>query len=64
MDRKLVAYWGEVLQKVAKDQQWVSVTERIGSVPRIMNPADTAKFVREQFETYDRLGKAIGLTLQ
>jgi len=64
MDRKLVAYWGDVLQKVAQDQQWVGATERIGSVPRIMNPADTAKFVREQFETYDRLGKAIGLTLQ
>jgi hypothetical protein len=36
----------------------------MGSVPRIMNPADTSKFVKEQFETYDRLGKAIGLTLQ
>ncbi len=64
MDRKLVAHWGDLLQKVAKDPQWVGATERIGSVPRIMNPADTARFVREQFETYDRLGKAIGLTLQ
>ena len=64
MDRKLVAYWGETLQKVAKDQQWITATERIGSVPRILGPADTAKFVQEQFETYDRLGKAIGLVLK
>jgi tripartite-type tricarboxylate transporter receptor subunit TctC len=64
MDRKLVGYWGEVLQKVAKDPQWVNATEKMGSVPRIMNPADTSKFVKEQFETYDRLGKAIGLVLQ
>jgi tripartite-type tricarboxylate transporter receptor subunit TctC len=64
MDKKLVVYWGDVLQKVAKDQQWITATERIGSVPRIMSPADTAKFVQEQFETYDRLGKAIGLTLK
>jgi tripartite-type tricarboxylate transporter receptor subunit TctC len=64
MDRKLVAYWEEVLQKVSKDAQWVTATERIGSVPRILGSADTAKFVQEQFETYDRLGKAIGLTLK
>jgi len=64
MDRKLVAYWEDVLQKVSKDAQWVGATERIGSVPRVLGSADTAKFAQEQFETYDRLGKAIGLTLK
>jgi len=63
MDGKLVAYWGGVLQKVAQDPQWVGATEKVGSLPRILSPADTAQYVREQFETYDRLGKAIGLTL-
>ena len=63
MDKKLVDYWAAILQKVAADPQWIAATERIGSVPRILSPADTARFVREQFETYDRLGKAIGLTL-
>ncbi len=63
MDKRLVAYWAGILQKVAKDQQWTTATERIGSVPRILSPTDTAKFVQEQFETYDKLGKAIGLTL-
>ena len=64
MDRKLVAYWGGVLQKVAQDPQWITATERIGSVPRILPPEETARFVKEQFETYDRLGKAIGLVLK
>ena len=64
MDRKLVTYWSDVLKKVAQDPQWITATERIGSVPRILGPADTAKFVQEQFETYDRLGKAIGLVLR
>ena len=63
MDRKLVAYWSDVLQKVAKDPQWIGATEKIGSVPRILPPDETARFVQEQFETYDRLGKAIGLVL-
>ncbi len=64
MERKLVAYWSDVLNKVARDPQWITATERIGSVPRILPPEETARFVKEQFETYDRLGKAIGLVLK
>jgi tripartite-type tricarboxylate transporter receptor subunit TctC len=64
MNKQLVSYWEEVLQKIAKDPQWISATERIGSVPRILPPEETARFAKEQFETYDRLGKAIGLVLK
>jgi tripartite-type tricarboxylate transporter receptor subunit TctC len=64
MDNKLIAYWSDVLQKISKDPQWVGATERIGSVPRIMPPDETARFVKEQFETYDKLGKSIGLVLK
>jgi tripartite-type tricarboxylate transporter receptor subunit TctC len=63
MSAKDVAMWGGLLANVAKDPQWVAVTEKIGSVPRILSPADTARFVREQFETYDKLGKSLGLKL-
>ena len=45
MDARLVALWGEVLQKVARDPQWVGATEKIGSVPRILSPEATAEFV-------------------
>jgi tripartite-type tricarboxylate transporter receptor subunit TctC len=64
MDKKLIAYWSGVLKQVAKDPQWVGATEKIGSVPRILPPDETARFVKEQFETYDRLGKSIGLVLK
>jgi tripartite-type tricarboxylate transporter receptor subunit TctC len=64
MDKELVAKWGEVLQKVARDPQWISSTEKIGSVPRILSPEQTAEFAREQFETYDRLAKSLGLELK
>lgn len=64
MDKDLVAKWGEVLQKVARDPQWISATEKIGSVPRILPPEQTAEFAREQFETYDRLAKSLGIELK
>ena len=63
MSARDVAMWGGILAKVAKDAQWVAATEKIGSVPRILTPAATAAYVKEQFETYDQLGKALGLKL-
>jgi hypothetical protein len=32
-----------------------------GGVPAIRSPADTEKFAREQYETYEKLGVALGL---
>ena len=64
MDRKLVAIWGEALAKFAKDPQWIGATEKIGSVPYILSPERTAQYVREQFETYDKLGKSLGIVLK
>jgi len=64
MDKELVAKWGGVLQKVAKDPQWILSTERIGSVPHVLAPEQTAEFVKDQFETYDRLGKSLGIELK
>jgi len=64
MNGELVAKWGEVLQRVAKDPQWISSTEKIGSVPRILTPEQTAEFAKEQYETYDRLAKSLGIELK
>lgn len=63
MSAKDVALWGGILAKIAKDPQWVSATEKIGSVPRILSPEATAAYVKEQFETYDQLGRTLGLKL-
>lgn len=64
MDRKMIALWGDTLQKVGADAQWISATERVGSVPHIKSPEDTAKFVQEQYETYYRLGKTLDIVLK
>jgi tripartite-type tricarboxylate transporter receptor subunit TctC len=63
MSRELVDYWAKVMAQVARDPDWIRATEKIGSVPRVLSPADTARFVREQVENYERLGKAVGIVL-
>ena len=64
MDARLVKLWAETLARVSQDPQWVSATEKIGSVPRILAPEATAKFVQEQYETYYKLGKLLNIVLQ
>jgi tripartite-type tricarboxylate transporter receptor subunit TctC len=64
MDRKLIAVWGDTLQKVGQDPQWIAATEKIGSVPHIKSPEETAKYVKEQYETYYRLGKSLNIVLK
>lgn len=64
MEQKLIAVWGDTLQKVGKDPQWVNATEKIGSVPHIKSPEATAQYVKEQYETYYKLGKSLNIVLQ
>ncbi|MEN9783771.1 MAG: hypothetical protein RJA24_1114 [Pseudomonadota bacterium] len=64
MDKNMIAIWGETLQKVGKDPQWIAATEKIGSVPHIKSPEDTAQYVKDQYETYYKLGKSLGIVLK
>lgn len=64
MDKKIITIWGDTLQKVGKDPQWINATEKIGSVPHIKTPEDTAAYVKEQYETYYKLGKSLNIVLQ
>ena len=64
MQPRLVKIWGDALQKVKNDAQWTGATEKVGSVPNIMTPEETARFVKEQYETYYRLGKSLNIVLR
>lgn len=63
MSKEAVARWTEVLASVAKDPQWLAGEEKIGSIPQILPPAQTERFVRDQFTTYEALGKKLGLKI-
>ena len=64
MSADLITFWRDVLAKVAKDQRWLDGMARIGGMPSIMSPADTRRFVADQFELYDRIGKRLGIELK
>lgn len=64
LPRDVVARWTEALAAIAKDPKWIEGEAKIGSIPRILAPAETAKYVEDQFRTYEALGRSLGVELR
>ena len=61
LPREVVDKWVDVFARLAKDPNWLSGNARLGGIAAIRSPAETEKFVREQYELYDRLVTALGI---
>jgi len=61
MAKEAVDKWTAVLVKLASDPDWLAANARVGGVPAIRSPAETMKFVRDQYELYDRLATSLGI---
>jgi tripartite-type tricarboxylate transporter receptor subunit TctC len=61
MPKDVVDRWTAALAAVAKDPEWLSGIAKIGGIPAIRSPADTEKYVREQYELYDKLITTLGI---
>ncbi|MEO6364348.1 MAG: tripartite tricarboxylate transporter substrate binding protein [Caldimonas sp.] len=64
MSRELVDRWAAMLAAAARDPQWVAATEKAGSIPRVLGPAESEKYAAEQFAVYERLGKQLQIELK
>ena len=61
LPRDVVARWSDVLSKLARNPGWLAGNEKLGGIPAVRSPADTDKFVREQYQLYERLAERLGL---
>jgi tripartite-type tricarboxylate transporter receptor subunit TctC len=61
MPREAVDRWVDTFAKLAKDPAWQAGNAKIGGIAAIRSPAETEKFVREQYELYDRLVTLLGI---
>jgi tripartite-type tricarboxylate transporter receptor subunit TctC len=61
MAKEAVDRWVEALGKVAQDPDWLAGNVRIGGIPSIRSQAETEKFVREQYELYEKLATSLGI---
>ena len=61
LPKEVVERWTAALASVAKDPEWLAGIAKIGGIPAIRSAADTEKYVREQYELYDKLITALGI---
>jgi tripartite-type tricarboxylate transporter receptor subunit TctC len=61
LPKEVVDRWTAALASLAKDPEWLAAIAKIGGIPAIRSAADTERFVREQYELYDRLITALGI---
>lgn len=56
--------WINALQEVKVDKAWNKMTKSLGSIPDIRSPEATKEFIGKQYETYDKLGTKMGITVK
>lgn len=61
LPREVVERWTDTFAKLAKDAEWQKGNARIGGIAAIRSPAETEKFVREQYELYNGLVGTLGI---
>jgi len=57
----VVDRWVDVFVRLAQDPDWQSGNAKIGGIAAIRSREETEKFVREQYELYDRLVTSLGI---
>lgn len=61
MPPQMVEQLWKALQEVGKDQKWRRATEQAGSIPYIVGPDETKRFIKGQFDAYESIGKSLNM---
>jgi putative tricarboxylic transport membrane protein len=61
LPREVVERWSQVLEKLSHDPAWLAGNGKLGGIPAIRSPSETEKFVRGQYELYEKLAERLGL---
>jgi tripartite-type tricarboxylate transporter receptor subunit TctC len=61
LSKEVVERWRDVLAKLARDPAWLAGVESLGGIAAVRSPAETDKFVRDQYQLYERLAERMGL---
>jgi tripartite-type tricarboxylate transporter receptor subunit TctC len=61
LPKEVVDRWTDVFQKLAKDADWQAGNAKIGGIAAIRSQAESERFMREQYELYDKLITTLGI---
>src|SRR5688500_10545172 len=58
---EVVERWSAAMGELMRDPGWLAGNAKLGGIPSVRTPAETERFVREQYELYERLAQRLGL---
>ena len=61
LPRDVIERWTSTLAKLAEDPAWLAGVDKLGGIAAVRSPTDTGKFVRDQYQLYERLAERLGL---
>ena len=61
LPREVVERWSEIMASLSRDIGWLAGNEKLGGIPAVRSPAETAQFVREQYQLFDELADRVAL---
>jgi tripartite-type tricarboxylate transporter receptor subunit TctC len=64
MKREDIAVLVELMQKLENDPEWQQTTKNLGAIPNVLSPAETEKFVMEQYNKFSVLGEKLQITIK
>ena len=60
----VAAKWGEWMATAVKDEKFLTVMERAGSIIDLMDPAEAKTFIDGQYETFRKLVDELGMRIE
>jgi len=61
LPKEVVDRWAAVLAAIKDDPEWVTQVRRRGSIPSVMSPEETRRFVEAQFKSYRSLSSQLSI---
>lgn len=59
--KSVVDKWASVLEKIKDDAEWNAAVRKRGSVPNVMTPEETRRFVEAQYKAYQALAPQLSI---
>lgn len=64
MPKEAADKWVDVLNSLSTDESWITSTEKLGSNPQILSPADTKAMVEAQYTKFRTVADKLGMVIR
>jgi len=60
----VVAVLADLVQTLKTDPQWLQTTQSLGALPHVLTPAESEKFIMDQYRKFSALGEKLNIIIK